>query len=209
MLPGPRTGQQLVQYSVAAVTGRQVAEMFNEGVRPGPHRSGTHTTSTCGSETSSRSVATRGGGRGGVAVPDRDAAGSEQGIEAEDHIQVWLLDDPDPRANLHLDLVVRQTVAIADLRRAGKVVTCTVFSIPHPFHRSNVWRTRDRRSTRGRSARGSGGPAGFVPERRILGVRHALSRGMRENSQPTGSPGLTPSTLTATLGAVRLENREP
>lgn len=53
--PGSRTGQQLVQYSVAAVTGHRWPEMFNEGVRPGPHRSGTHTTSTCGSETSSRS----------------------------------------------------------------------------------------------------------------------------------------------------------
>ena len=64
------------------------------------------------------------------------------GIEAEDHIQVWLLDDPDPRANPHLDLVVRQTVdLIADLRRAGRSSTCTVFRRIPTFHRSNVWRT--------------------------------------------------------------------
>jgi protein-tyrosine phosphatase len=45
------------------------------------------------------------------------------GIRAEDHIQVWLLDDPDPRANPHLDLVARQTVdLIAELRRAGRTV---------------------------------------------------------------------------------------
>ena len=73
-----RTGQQLVQYSVAAVTGHRWPEMFNEGVRPDPHRSGTHTTSTCGSDIFGAPVATRGGGRGGVAVPDRDAAGSER-----------------------------------------------------------------------------------------------------------------------------------
>lgn len=211
--PGSRTGQQLVQYSVAAVTGHRWPEMFNEGVRPGPppvrHPYDEHV--WLGDIFALQSLPVE-----VDAVVSLCRIGTQQGpngIEAEDHIQVWLLDDPDPRANPHLDLVVRQTVdLIADLRRAGKVVYlhCVQAHSRTPFIAAMY------------GAHVTGAAPGDVlpqvlavlpgssPNAGFLAYMHALSRGMRENSQPTRVSGLTPSTLTATLGAVlRLENREP
>lgn len=121
--PGPRTGQELVQRSVAAVTGQKWSERFNDDVRPGPPPV----------QHPSDERVWLGDIFGLQSLPDEvDAVvslcriGTQQGpdgIRAEDHIQVWLLDDPDPRANPHLDLVARQTVElISDLRRASRTV---------------------------------------------------------------------------------------
>lgn len=45
------------------------------------------------------------------------------GIEAEDHLEVWLIDDDQAGANPNLDFVLADTArAVADLRREGRTV---------------------------------------------------------------------------------------
>ena len=121
--PGPRIGQELVRLTVEAVTGQEWPARFNDELRPGPapvrhpHDARVWLGDVFALESLPEEV---------DAVVSLCRIGTQQGpsgIRAEDHIQVWLLDDPDPRANAHLDLVARQTVdLIADLRRVGRAV---------------------------------------------------------------------------------------
>lgn len=45
------------------------------------------------------------------------------GVAPEDHVEVWLIDSPDPERNPHLEFVLDDTVeVISELRAAGKTV---------------------------------------------------------------------------------------
>jgi hypothetical protein len=120
--PGDRTGQQLAQLASAAATGHRWPDQCYAPM-PGitavrlPHDEGVWIGDVFGLQGLPEEVTAV------VSLCRLGTLEGPSGIEPENHINVWLIDDASVVQNPHLEFVARQAVsAVASLRSEGKRV---------------------------------------------------------------------------------------